>query len=135
MKYLRSPWWLGTTALLAWALLWDASGLDLPVMQLWGTAQGFPLKAQPWLSHVLHQRAQQAAMGVYLLMWLMVWWPWGPWRGLTRRERTAAALAVTASVRSVSELKHYSLTSCPWELRLFGGPADYVSHRAWGIRD
>lgn len=135
LKHLRSPWWLGTTALLAWALLWDASGLDLQVMQLWGTAEGFPLKAQPWLSQVLHQRAQQAAMGVYLLMWLMVWWPWGPWRALTRREHTAAALAVTASVLSVSVLKHFSLTSCPWDLRLFGGPADYVSHWAWGLRD
>lgn len=135
MKHLRSPWLLGTTALLAFVLLWDASGLDLQVMQFWGTTQGFPLKGQPWLSHILHQRGQQAAMVVYLLMWLTVWLPWGPWRALTRRERMAAALAVTASVLTVSVLKHFSLTSCPWDLRLFGGSADYVSHWAWGQSD
>ena len=135
MKHLRSPWLLGSCALLAAVLLWDASGLDLRVMQFWGTAQGFPLKAQPWLSNILHQRGQQAAMGLYLLMWLLVWRPWGPWRALTRRERLASALAVTASVLSVSVLKHFSLTSCPWDLRLFGGSAEYVSHWAWGIAD
>ncbi len=135
MKHLRSPWLLGTCALLAGVLLWDASGLDLRVMQFWGTAQGFPLKTQPWLSHILHDRGKQMAVGLYLLMWLLVWRPWGPWRALTRRERLASALAVTASVLSVSVLKHFSLTSCPWDLRLFGGSAEYVSHWAWGLAD
>lgn len=135
MKPLRSPWMVGTMTLLAFVLLWDASGLDLQVMQWWGTAQGFPLKSHPWLSEILHHRGQQAATGLYLLMWLMVWRPWGPWRALTRREHLAAALAVTASVLTVSLLKHFSLTSCPWDLRLFGGSADYVSHWAWGRID
>lgn len=35
----------------------------------------------------------------------------------------------------VSVLKHFSLTSCPWDLRLFGGSAEYVSHWAWGMAD
>lgn len=124
-----------TVALLAAVLLWDASGLDLPVMQLWGTAQGFPLKGHPWLSTVLHTRGQQASSLVYLLMWILVWFPRGPWRALSRRERLASALAVTASVVTVSVLKHFSLTSCPWDLQLFGGPANYVSHWAWGVAD
>ena len=135
MKQLRSPWLLGTLALLAFVLLWDASGLDLRIMQLWGTAQGFPLKTHPWLSQILHNRGQQAAVLFFLLLWLLVWLPLGPWRALARRERLAAALAVTTSVMTVSLLKHFSLTSCPWDLRLFGGPADYVSHWAWGVAD
>ena len=135
MKHLRSPWLLSTTGLLAFVLLWDASGLDLQVMQFWGTPQGFHLRSQPWLSGILHHRGQQAAMGVYLWMWLTVWLPWGPWRALTRRERMAAALAVTAGVLTVSLLKHFSLSSCPWDLRLFGGSANYVSHWAWGQAD
>ena len=135
MKQLRSPWLLGTLALLAFVLLWDASGLDLRIMQLWGTAQGFPLKTHPWLSQILHNRGKQAAVLCFLLLWLLVWLPLGPWRALARRERLAAALAVTTSVMTVSLLKHFSLTSCPWDLRLFGGPADYVSHWAWGVAD
>ncbi len=135
MKNLRSPWLLGSCALLAGVLLWDASGLDLRVMQFWGTAQGFPLKEQPWLSELVHRRGQQIADGLFLLMWLLVWRPWGPWRALTRRERLASALAVTASVLSVSVLKHFSLTSCPWDLQLFGGTANHVSHWAWGVKD
>ena len=135
MQMLRSPWGLVTLALLAAVLLWDASGLDLAVMQVWGSVQGFPLKGHPLLSNVLHTRGQQASTWVYLLMWVLVWFAWGPWRELTRRERLASALAVTASIITISTLKHFSLTSCPWDLRLFGGPADYVSHWAWGVAD
>ncbi len=135
MRALRSPWLLATWVLLAGVLLWDACGLDLQVMQLWGSTQGFALKDQPWLSELLHRRGQQVADGFFLLMWIMVWRPWGPWRALERRERLAAAVAVTASVLTVAVMKHFSLTSCPWDLRLFGGPADHVSHWAWGVAD
>ena len=126
---------MATLALLAVVLLWDAGGMDLAVMQLWGTAQGFPLKGDPWLSKILHTRGQQASIVVYLLLWVLVCLPLGPWRLLSRRQRLASALAVTASVLTVSVLKRFSLTSCPWDLRLFGGPADYVSHWAWGVAD
>lgn len=135
MQALRSPWVRVTVAGLAAVLVWDLSGLDLAVMQLWGTAQGFALKVHPWLSGVLHTRGQQAAVVVYLLLWIVVWFPLGPWRDLSRRDRLASALAVTASVLTISVLKHFSMTSCPWDLRLFGGPADYVSHWAWGVAD
>lgn len=135
MKHLRSPWLITTLTLLAVVLLWDASGLDLTVMQLWGTAQGFPLKEQALLSQVLHTRGQQVATAAYLLLWLLVWRPLGTWRALTRRERVAVAVAVTASVLTISLLKRASLTSCPWDLQLFGGPAEYVSHWAWGVAD
>ena len=135
MQALRTPWLMGTLCLLALVLLWDASGLDLAVMQFWGTTQGFPLQGNRWLSSLLHTRGQQVSMGVYLLMWILVWFPAGPWRAVTRRERTAAAVAVTVSVLTINVLKHFSLTSCPWDLRLFGGSAEYVSHWAWGVAD
>lgn len=130
----RSLLWV-TAVLLAAVLLWDACGLDLAVMHVWGSAQGFALKNHFLLSGWLHNRGQQASVAIYLLMWFLVLFPMGPWRALTRRERTASALAVTASVLTISLLKHFSLTSCPWDLRLFGGSADYVSHWAWGVAD
>ena len=135
MKNLRSPWSVTTVLMLAAVLLWDAWGLDLTVMHLWGTAQGFPLKSHPLISEILHSRGQQASVVLYMLIWLLVWLPIGPWRALARRQRLAAVLAVSASVLTVSTLKHFSLTSCPWDLQLFGGAADYVSHWAWGMAD
>ena len=124
-----------TLALLALVLLWDASGLDLAVMRLWGTEQGFALKHHPLLSRWLHTRGQQAAVVLYIFQLIMVWRPLGPWRRLQRRERAQALIAVTLSLVTISTLKHFSLTSCPWDLDIFGGPAHHVSHWAWGTPD
>lgn len=124
-----------TLASAALVLLWDVSGLDLDVMHWWGTSEGFALRNHPWLSQVLHTRGQQSAMVVFFVMWWVILRPFGPWRELSRRERLAIGLAVTTSVLSISMLKHFSLTSCPWDLRQFGGSADYVSHWAWGVSD
>ena len=128
-------WAALTLALLALVLLWDASGLDLAVMRLWGTEQGFALKHHPLLSRWLHTRGQQAAVVLYIFQLIMVWRPLGPWRRLQRRERAQALIAVTLSLVTISTLKHFSLTSCPWDLDIFGGPAHHVSHWAWGTPD
>jgi len=134
----RSPalrWARLTLALLVLVLLWDASGLDLAVMHMWGTEQGFALKQHPLLSRWLHTRGQQAAVLFYFFLLLMVWRPLGPWRALQRRERACALIAVTLSLLTISALKHFSLTSCPWDLDIFGGAARHVSHWAWGTPD
>lgn len=128
-------WAALTLALLALVLLWDASGLDVAVMRLWGTEQGFALKHHPLLSRWLHTRGQQAAVVLYIFQLIMVWRPLGPWRRLQRRERAQALIAVTLSLVTISTLKHFSLTSCPWDLDIFGGPAHHVSHWAWGTPD
>ena len=117
------------------ALAWDAVGADLQVMQLWGTAQGFALKNNPWLSVWLHDRGKQLGVLVFLALLVQLVWPLGPWKRLTRSERTGAVLAVFASLAAVALLKRYSLTSCPWELQIFGGVAQHISHWQWGVAD
>ena len=89
-RALLRRWALLTLGLLALVLLWDASGLDLAVMHLWGTEQGFALKQHPLLSRWLHTRGQQAAVVFYVFLLVMVWLPLGPWRALTRRARAHA---------------------------------------------
>jgi membrane-associated PAP2 superfamily phosphatase len=126
--------WISALGLIG-VLLWDASALDLPVMQLWGTAEGFALKDQRLLSHLLHTRGQQASVVAFIFLMVMVWRPLGPWRQLSRRERLTSLLAVVLSLLSVSLLKRWSLTSCPWDLQVFGGVANYVSHWRWGVPD
>ncbi|MGS5089493.1 phosphatase PAP2 family protein [Hydrogenophaga sp. A37] len=135
----RLAWaWL---ALLALTLLWDAVGLDLPLMQHIGTAQGFALRGDILLEGVMHDGLRKAALLLYLVLWGWALAPdaWLPkrWPGLPlpRRERLAAVLLVAATLAAVNLVKYHSLTSCPWELEVFGGPARYVSHWTFGAAD
>ena len=130
-----TPLWPITLAGLALTLLWDATGLDLWVMTQWGTAQGFALQHNWWLETVLHQRARQLAWVVLAALALMVWRPLGVFRRLPRHQRAEMLLGVLLALALISLAKHYSLTSCPWDLQLFGGVATYQSHWLWGVPD
>lgn len=123
-------WWA-----LALTLVWDRLGLDHWVMAAVGTAQGFPLRNHPLLATVLHEWLKNALLLVYLLAWLMVFWPRGLARGLSRRQRWTAMLGVSLSLLLVSGLKRASATSCPWDWQAYGGLAQPLSHWAWGLAD
>lgn len=116
-------------------LAWDYSGLDYPVMQALGNAQGFALKTNWWLEEVLHTKARQLSGLVLTALVLMVWWPRGWFRELSRLQRIEMVMGILWSLLCISSLKRISLTSCPWDLQDFGGPAVYVSHWRWGIAD
>lgn len=127
--------WLAAT--LAFTLLWDLAGVDLAFMRWLGSAKGFVLRHQWLLEHLLHDGLRQLAIGGYLLLWIWVLWParwtrqgWKMSR-LPRRERILLAVLVTLSLASVGLVKNSSLTSCPWDLQVFGGRAAYVSH--WNL--
>jgi membrane-associated PAP2 superfamily phosphatase len=135
-----SPWihthgWKITLLLLMLVVMWDVSGLDLRVMQWFGSDQGFALKENWWLSTIMHTRAQQLSVLAYVFLLAMVFWPQGLFRATNRKQRAASVLAITASLVAVSILKRISLTSCPWDLSIFGGPASYVSHWSLGLSD
>ena len=117
-----------TFALLAIALAWDASGLDVPFAHLAGSAQGFPWKAQWFFYDVLHEGGRHLAWLLVLGLCLAVWWPLGPLARLTQRRRLQLAVSTLGAALAVSLLKKTSLTSCPWELAEFGGVARYASH-------
>ena len=116
-------------------MAWDYSGLDYPVMQALGNTQGFALKTNWWLEEVLHTKARQLS-GVVLtaLVW-MIWWPRGWFRQLSRLQRIEIVLGVLWCLLCISSLKRISLTSCPWDMKDFGGTAIYVSHWRWGVAD
>lgn len=124
-----AAWLLGG---LAFAVFWDLSGLDMVIMRAIGTAQGFALQDSWFLSHVLHDGLRLAMTGVWLLLCA-----WALWPGLRmpRRERGLVVLLVTLSLLAVNLVKNTSLTSCPWDLQAFGGPARWVSHWAWNVAD
>ncbi len=120
---------------LALTLVWDTTGLDLWVMRQLGSAQGFALQNNWWLETVLHQRARQLAWVVFAALALMVWRPQGFFRRLPRYQRAEMLLGVLFALALISSAKHFSLTSCPWDLQQFGGVATYQSHWLWGVPD
>jgi len=128
----RLALWWAVAALLA--LLWELSGLDRVVMQSIGTSAGFPLQHAWWLERVLHEGWRQAATLLFLGLWVWALWPvHAP--AVSRRERVAMMLLVSLSLLAVNLIKNNSLTSCPWDWRMFGGAADPLAHWRWGVAD
>lgn len=116
-------------------LMWDASGLDLTVMHGLANEQGFALRDNWWLAELLHTRGRQLALVVFLALMAMIGWPVGWFRALPRWQRIEIVVGIALCLLTISTLKHFSLTSCPWDLQDFGGQARYVSHWDWGTRD
>ena len=72
-----------TGAALIGLLVWDASGLDLTVMQGLADEHGFASRDNGWLTQVFHTRARQLAGVVLLALTVMMGWPGGRFRALT----------------------------------------------------
>jgi membrane-associated PAP2 superfamily phosphatase len=128
-------WVTALMAPLALTLAWDLTGLDLALAHLSGNAQGFALRDQWWLSGVLHQGARTLGWAVLLGLTLTIWRPVGLLTSLTRRERAWMVGSMYLALLAVVTLKGLSTTSCPWDLQVFGGSAQHVSHWAWGQLD
>ncbi len=128
----RSPAAWVTLSLFALALAWDASGLDLPLARLAGSAGGFPWRDHWLLAGVLHEGGRALAWLLALGLCLAVWWPMGPMKRTGEVERLQLAVSMLLGALAVSLLKAGSGTSCPWELSEFGGLVPYASH--WSLR-
>jgi membrane-associated PAP2 superfamily phosphatase len=116
-------------------LLWDASGLDLPLARWFGASEGFPLQYDPFLKGWMHEGARQLGWVVLALLITCIWRPMGALKQLTRSERAWMIGTIVLSLLVVVAIKGISRTSCPWDLTEFGGTAQYVSHWAWGVQD
>lgn len=127
--------WLVTVLCLLCLLAWDFSSLDLRVMQGIANHQGFALRNHWWLEKILHDRARQMAVLIYLGILAMVWLPLGRLRQLRRLQRIEIWVGVTLGILLINVIKRSSLTSCPWDLTEFGGVTRYVSHWQWGLGD
>ena len=126
---------LWTAASLLLLIAWDLLALDLTLARWFGNASGFPLRDHWLASRVLHSGARRVAWALQLALVLSIWWPLGPLRVLSRRERIALVATILVSILVIFLLKNRSATSCPWELAEFGGTARYVSHWSWGVAD
>ena len=124
-----------TLLALASLMIWDASGGDLWLARMAGTPVGFPWRENAFLVHVMHESAKNLSWLLVIGLFAAIRWPVGVLRKLPTPGRVQLALTVLGSVLAVSLIKHASATSCPWDLKEFGGVAHYVSHWAWGVGD
>lgn len=124
-------------AALAAILLWDASGLDLALSRLAGGPAGFSLRDNWWMTQVLHTGAKALAWLLLVAMSLFVTWPiGGVLRQLPMARRAQIAVSVLIGAGLITLLKSASHTSCPWDLKEFGGIATLASHWAgWVASD
>jgi membrane-associated PAP2 superfamily phosphatase len=127
--------WLWTLGSFGMLLVWDASGLDLPLARLIAGNHGFALRDHWAIAGALHEGARGVAW--LLGLWLLagVWWPTGVLRQLSRPARVQWLLTTLLALMLISALKYSSQTSCPWDLAEFGGAGSYLSHWDWGRPD
>lgn len=127
----RSVWtvlWLSLLPVVAW----DLAGLDHALARaMGGGPDGFGLRAHWLLVDVAHQGGRAAGWLLLLALLLGIWWPRGPLRALAKARRVQFALGTLAAVLLVSSLKGSNPAPCPWDLALFGGTAQPISHWRW----
>lgn len=126
---------LATLAGLALVVAWDATGLDLPLALLAGSADGFAARDHWLLTRVLHDGARQFSGLLLAVLALSLWLPVGPLRDLPRARRAWLLVTVVGGMLAVSAFKRVSATSCPWDLQAFGGRLPLVPHWNLGLRD
>lgn len=114
-------------------LAWEATGADMALMRLYGSASGFVWR-DAWLtSRLLHDGGRWLALGVLALV---AWDAVRPLLAGPSRAARAHWLGVTLfALVLVPALKRLNSTSCPWELAEFGGTARYVWHGLLWVRD
>jgi membrane-associated PAP2 superfamily phosphatase len=135
MSHARQDGWITLLALLA-LLAWDASGADLWAARWFGGAQGFAARDSWWAATLLHDGGRVLAWGLLALQVA-----WAIWPGAARPDRPTRAVrvrwlgAMLLCLLLVPAIKRLSSTSCPWDLAVFGGAAQYLSHWRWGQPD
>jgi membrane-associated PAP2 superfamily phosphatase len=131
--------WLSLIGLLL-VLVWDGFNtlfdLDLWVSSQFADTSGFWLRDSFWMSLLLHRDGKYLSEILVVFLLINVVYPLHPTQTQHNRVwRFYLALATILVSFSISIIKYMSLSSCPWDLKLFGGVAQYVSHWSWGVRD
>ena len=130
-----SRWLVVTLIAFIVVSLWDVTGQDVAMARWWGSNQGFALRSNHFLVLYMHEAMRMLGWLIALALSIGVWFPFGVLRRLPTVRRVQLVVSILVSLAVVAIIKRSSATSCPWDLQLFGGVADYVSHWRWGVHD
>lgn len=116
-------------------LAFDASGADKWFTSLYGTAQGFAWRDH-WLTRdVIHRGGRAISWLLFSVTVLAVARPWRAIGQMPTRNRVVWFACTALCLILIPALKQFSLTSCPWDLQVFGGKALWLSHWDFGVGD
>lgn len=115
-------------ALMALLLMFDPSGLDFAIEQLfYQPGQGFIGRHSFWLEDILHDRAKQLVIGFAGLAIIGLVISLLPTRfRVWRRSLGYLVLALGVSTSIVTPLKAFTAVQCPWSLTAFGGTETFT---------
>jgi len=120
-------------------LAWDASGADLALTRLFGTASGFAWRNHWLFERVLHDGAAWCMRAVFVLLAINIVSPLPLIGAMPRSLRLRWWLVSLGCALLIALLKRQSLISCPWSLAEFGGSAWHIAHGSlaawWGAGD
>jgi len=125
------PYAIVSLFLLIIFLVWDSTTWDMQLATIWGEPGGFALREHWWMAKIMHAGARNAGWLFFVAILMGIWRPWGALRALATADRVSLFLSVLSALLSVTLIKGFSQTSCPWDLQAFGGAAPYVSH--WNL--
>lgn len=118
-------WPLACIALATWL---RHSGLDERLSAWWydAQAQRFPARNWPWLELLGHRGAKSVLLaGWGLLLAAALAAPWVPALAKHRQVLWLTVLAMGLGPALVAGMKDINTHACPWDLKVFGGSADY----------
>lgn len=101
--------------------LWEWSRLDLPLIRLYATEQGFAWRDHWLTAKVLHDGARLIGWGFLSILLASAWRPQMLIAAMPKRERVWWILTTLVCVALIPLMKRASTTSCPWSLLQFGG--------------
>ena len=116
-------------------LAWDSTAWDMQLATMLGEPSGFVLRDHWWMAKFMHAGARNLGWVFLVAMLIGIWRPWGALRDLATADRVILFLSVLSALLSVTLIKGFSQTSCPWDLQAFGGMAPSVSHWNLWVRD
>lgn len=124
---LRECWWLAGALTLIF-LLARYTPLDHALTGLFydPVTRGFPLRDQAFWAVIMHTGLKYLSVAAWFA--LLVYWLTlrrQPSRRPLRRAIGFTLIVAPLAALAVSSLRALSAHSCPWELSLFGGTADY----------
>jgi membrane-associated PAP2 superfamily phosphatase len=122
-----------TLVALALIVAWEATGWDLRVAAMYADASGFFLRDAWTTRDLLHQGGRAVGWAALIATLAFALKGWGS--ALSRRARMAWFGVVMLCLIAVPAIKRVSRSSCPWDLKAFGGTVDYVPHWLLGVTD